>query len=55
MKTNSVRKYRTTWRGVIWPRDFLLPGGRVREQREPRERGGEEQGLKYPSVGLSMI
>jgi hypothetical protein len=28
----------TTWRGVIWPRDSLLSGGRGREQREPRER-----------------
>jgi hypothetical protein len=28
----------TTWRGVIWPRDSLLLGGRGREQREPRER-----------------
>jgi hypothetical protein len=32
-----------------------LPGGRGREQREPRERGRERQGLKYPSAGLSMI
>jgi hypothetical protein len=45
----------TTWRGVIWPRGSLLPGGRGREQREPREGGREGQGLKYPSVGLSMI
>jgi hypothetical protein len=29
--------------------------GRRREQREPRERGREGQGLKYPSVRLSMI
>jgi hypothetical protein len=35
----------TTWRGVIWPRDSLMPGGR----------GKEGQGLKYPSVRLSMI
>jgi hypothetical protein len=35
----------TTWRGVIWLRDSLLPGGR----------GREGQGLKYPSVGLGMI
>jgi hypothetical protein len=25
------------------------------ESREPRERGREGQGLKYPSVGLGMI
>jgi hypothetical protein len=37
-----------TWRGVIWPRDSLLLGGR---RREPR--GG--QGLKYPAMRLSMI
>jgi hypothetical protein len=43
----------TTWRGVIWPRDSLLPGGRGREQRA--KKGREGQGLKYPSVGLSMI
>jgi hypothetical protein len=29
----------TMWRGVIWPRDSLFPGGRGRQQREPRERG----------------
>jgi hypothetical protein len=28
----------TTWRGVIWPRESLLPGGRGSEPREPRER-----------------
>jgi hypothetical protein len=39
---------------VIWPRDSLLPGGRGRELRE-REREREGQGLKYPSVRLSMI
>jgi hypothetical protein len=32
-----------------------LPGGRGREQREPREGEREGQGLKYPSVALSMI
>jgi hypothetical protein len=34
---------------------FFIASGRGREQREPRERGREEQRLKYPSVGLSMI
>jgi hypothetical protein len=38
------------WRGVILPRDSLLPGGRGREPR-----GGVGQGLKYPSVRLGMI
>jgi hypothetical protein len=28
----------TTWRGVIWPKDSLLPGRRGREQRAKRER-----------------
>jgi hypothetical protein len=42
----------TMWRGVTWPRDSLLLGGRG---REPRERGREGQGLKYPPVRLSMI
>jgi hypothetical protein len=40
------------WRGVIWPRDSLLPGGR---RREPKEKEKEGQGLKYPSVRLNMI
>jgi hypothetical protein len=31
-----------------------LPGGRGREQRAKRKKQ-ERQGLKYPSVGLSMI
>jgi hypothetical protein len=31
----------TTWRGVIWPRDSLLLGGRG---REPRKRGREGAG-----------
>jgi hypothetical protein len=44
----------TTWRGVIWPRDSLLLGGRGKS-REPRERGIEGQGLKYASVRLGMI
>jgi hypothetical protein len=35
------------WRGVIWPRDSLLSLGEG-ESREPRERGREGQGLKYP-------
>jgi hypothetical protein len=36
----------TMWRGVIWPRDSLLLGGRGREPREPRERVREgERGL----------
>jgi hypothetical protein len=42
----------TMWRGVIWPRDSLLPGGRGREPRELRERERESerkgQVLKYP-------
>jgi hypothetical protein len=28
----------TTWRGVIWPRDSLLPGERERAKRESQER-----------------
>jgi hypothetical protein len=32
-----------------------LLDGRGRGPREPRERGREGQGLKYPSVRLSMI
>jgi hypothetical protein len=44
----------TTWRVVIWPRDSLLLGGRERERAQEREKQ-EGQGLKYPSVGLSMI
>jgi hypothetical protein len=38
---------------VIWPRDSLLPE-RERAGRAKREKQ-EGQGLKYPSVGLSMI
>jgi hypothetical protein len=34
---------------------FFIAGGRGREPRESQERGREGQGLKYPSVGLSMI
>jgi hypothetical protein len=49
----------TTRRGVIWPRDSLLLGGRGREPRErakgERERERERERFKYPSVGLSMI
>jgi hypothetical protein len=41
----------TTQRGVIWPRDSLLPGGRGREPREAERR----QEFKYPSLRLSMI
>jgi hypothetical protein len=44
----------TMQRGVIWPRDSLLPGVRGSEPRE-REREREGQGLKYPSVRLGMI
>jgi hypothetical protein len=40
-------------------RDSILLGGRGREPREQREREREReregQGLKYPSVRLSMI
>jgi hypothetical protein len=52
----------TTWRGVIWPRDSLLPcwvgEGESREPKErerEREREREGQGVKHPSVGLGMI
>jgi hypothetical protein len=30
----------TMWRGVIWPRDSLLPGGRGRELRERESEAG---------------
>jgi hypothetical protein len=33
----------TMWRGVIWPRDSLLLGGRGRGPREPRERERERE------------
>jgi hypothetical protein len=48
----SVGPKVTTRRGVIWPRDSVLPGGRGREPGEPAREG---QGLKYPSVRLGMI
>jgi hypothetical protein len=38
----------TTWRGVTWPRDSLLPGGRGREPRERRERSRKGRGLNTP-------
>jgi hypothetical protein len=44
---------------VIWPKDYLLLGGRGREQKaerdREREREREGQGLKYSSVRLGMI
>jgi hypothetical protein len=57
----------TTWRGVIWPRDSLLPGGRGRELRErAREQEREREREKrrtlhvlshsiYFSLSLSYI
>jgi hypothetical protein len=45
----------TTWRGVIRPRDSLLPGRRGREQREPRERSRRGKGLNTPQWDLRMI
>jgi hypothetical protein len=34
---------------------FFIARWEREKQRDPRERGREGQGLKYPSVGLSMI
>jgi hypothetical protein len=48
----SVGPKVTMQRGVVWPKDSLLLGGRGRESQE-REREG--QVLKYPSVRLGMI
>jgi hypothetical protein len=54
-KCKNVSTYKKTIIFFFWPRGSLLLGGREKEQREPRERGREGQGHKYPSVGLSMI
>jgi hypothetical protein len=52
-----VRKYRPqsdhVERSDLAKRFFIAEW--ERERGEPRERGREGQGLKYPSVGLSMI
>jgi hypothetical protein len=42
-------------RSDLAKRFFIARWEREKGKREPRERGREGQGLKYPSVGLSMI
>jgi hypothetical protein len=42
-------------RSDLAKRFFIAGWERERAEREPRERGREGQGLKYPSMGLSMI
>jgi hypothetical protein len=42
-------------RNNLAKRFFIAQWERERAERANRERGREGQGLKYPSVGLSMI